>query len=900
MKTLVLILSFGITFCAYSQDKISISVSNFQKNIRLGEHFTLFFEVEDALKLESNYSDTLILPQNWQILTHKKTVVNKQITKYSFTISTSRNNNSAEYFLDFRLLSSKNLIAFKRVSIFIEEYSNVEIVGLTHHESAQEGTEVLSKFLTQNLGNKVEKIRLETSRGKILNKQEYYILKPDSSLTVYVQQTLYSTDQNFWQTSADLKVYVEGKAGPLISIIQIPVYSGKIKKSDPYLRFPIEVGAGYLDYRFDNKSINAYQYYANGGGFLDFGSKHYLNFSIRGPNQISFPALGNNDEMALSYSYKNNITLTLGDYQQRFTNLMEFGRYGRGIKIEKKIEKISFLAFYQKARFFPNQKDAFGGNISYHFSNRTAISLNFISKNLTLPTASFVSNILGASIDIKKDNFSLNTEIDLGEAQKNISLGFYNKFYLKLGRFQLNNEIVYADKKFYGFYNNSWLMVNGLNFYLTKKINVGISSNISRVNPSLDANLYSFSPFTKTYMGVIAFQPNPKNLFTFNFINQEREDRQIPSKFHYKEDLGSFSYNLNTNNFNLHTQSRYGFTRNLLTEDSLSKFLSYSNLIQPNIRLKPWLWFGGYLEHQYTRKFTNNNTLQNLVFYGGNLKINLNKNLNINILYRNNYSPDEFFEQRSFLDASLIYETKRHSFSINGGKFYLPNAPDSYQNTLFFTAKYTIKLNVPIVKNKKLGSISGQIIEMNKGIGREGMLIQLGEKKFLTDATGRFYFKDLLPDQYILRVSSNKPGVVTTAKYPIEVNVKADSTHVINIPFIKTGGIIGKVNFVTISKNSRVTNTDKPPVVLLTLYNDKENFTTQMNDKNEFSFKEMLPGAWKIKVSVIGNQQLFNIPNAEQNVEIEQGIIKEITFKIEHLERKIYFNNQNYKLLLNK
>lgn len=900
MKTILFILSFGLSYCTFSQEKISIKVSDFQRKVILGGHFTLYFEVENSIKNEKKLLDTLILPQNWQILTHKKTTIDNLHTRYLYTVSTSRNNISAEYFLDFKLISERGVVAFKRAFVFVEEVSNLEIVSLTQHEYVQEGDAILSNFLIQNSGNKVEKIRLETSRGNILEEKEFYLLKPDSSLKIYVQQVIPITEQNFWQTSADLKVYAENKNTPIVNFISIPVYSSKIKKNDKYLRFPVEVGAGYLEYRFGNQAVHAYQYFGSGRGFLDFENKNYLSFSVRGPNQFNFPAVGNTDEYALSYSYKDRFSITAGDYLQRLNNLMEFGRYGRGVRIDQRFDKISMSGFYQKARFFPNQKDAYGGNLRYNFTNRSSISLSFISKNLTLPTKNFTSNIVGTSLEIREENFNLETEVALGEVEKNLSLGFYNKFYLRFGRFQVNNELVYADKNFHGFYNNSWLLINGINFALSKKISLGINTNYSRVNPSLDANVYSSSPFVKTYLGFVSIQFNPKNLLTFNFINQEREDRQTPSKFHYKEDLGNLSYQFYSDKFNLSTQSRYGFSQNLLSNDSLSKNLSFSNLIQPSIRIMPWMWIGAYIEHQHTRKFTSTNALQNLIFYGGSLRVNLKQNLSINVLYRNNYSPDQFFEQRTFLDASLIYDTKHHQLSLNAGQFFLPNVPDSYQNSLFISAKYTLKLNLPIAKNKKLGTISGEIVGMNNGITKEGVMVQLGEKRFLTDETGRFYFKDLVPDQYFLKIINNKTGVISTTKFPMQVDVKADSNSKISVSFIKTGDVIGKIKFNYNSKVHQVADTEKTPVVLITLYNDKDSYTTQMNSRNEFSFKEMKPDSWKIKVYIPGNQPLFKIQNPEQSLEIESDISKEVIFNIQPTERKIYFSNHSFNISLNK
>ena len=900
MKNIFLILLIGLSFCAFSQEKLSIEVSDYQKKVVLGGHFTLYFEVENSIKNEKNLLDTLILPQNWSLLTHKKTVIDNSLTRYSYTVCTSRNNVSGEYSMDFNLISGNRVLAFKKVSIFVEEMSSLEIVNLSQHEYVQEGDAVLSKFLIQNSGNKIEKVRLETSRGNILGVKEYYYIEPDSSLKVYVQQVIPTTDQNYWQTTAELKVFSENQAAPLLGFIQIPVYSSKIKKSDKYLRFPVDVGSGFLEFRFGNQIVNAFQYYANGNGFLDFESKNHLSFSVRGPNQFDFPAVGNTDEYALSYAYKDEFSITGGDFLLRLNNLMEFGRYGRGIKIDKRIDNFSISAFYQKARFFPNQKDAFGGSIRYNFKNKNSISLNFISKNLTLPNKSFTSNIVGTSLNIKKENLLIETEIGLGEAEQKFSLGFYNKFYLRFGKFQLNNELVYADKNFYGFYNNSWLLINGINYALSKKISVGINTNFSRTNPSLDANVYSFSPFATTYLGFISYQLNQKNLFTFNYIIQEREDRQKPSRFHFKEDLGNFAYMFNANKFTLNTQSRYGFSQNLLSSDSLSKNLSFANLIQPTVRVMPWMWVGGYFEHQHTRKFTTNNSLQNLVYYGGSLRVNFKQNLSVNILYRNNYSPDLLFEQRTFLDASLNYDTKHHQFSLSGGQVFLPNVPDSYQNTLFFSVKYILKLNLPIAKNKKLGMISGEVYGMSHEFSKEGVMVQLGEKRFMTDATGKFYFKDLVPDQYFLKIVSNRVGVVSTTKFPMQVDVKADSISKINVAFIKTGGVVGKINFEYLSKVHQVVDTEKKPIVLVTLYNDKESYTTQMNSKNEFSFKEMKPDSWKIKVYMPGNQPLFTIQNPEQSLEIESDQLKEVNFNIQPTERKIYFSNRNYNISLNK
>ena len=78
-------------------------------------------------------------------------------------------------------------------------------------------------------------------------------------------------------------------------------------------------------------------------------------------------------------------------YVLRFNNLMEFGRFGRGLKVEQNTERGNTTLFYQHARFFPNQKDAFGGSYKWHLKGESNIGVNFISKNLNYNNLNFHS-----------------------------------------------------------------------------------------------------------------------------------------------------------------------------------------------------------------------------------------------------------------------------------------------------------------------------------------------------------------------------------------------------------------------------------------------------------------------------------------------------------------------------
>jgi hypothetical protein len=904
VKRFIPILLLFICFFGYGQKNTDIEVPYSPKPIKPGQFFTVLFNLPDAESYPKGSYHKLILPENWKLIAEKKynTADTFYTTKYFYTILTPTQTRAGSHPIEFQIIYKNMIIRLRQVFIRVEAVRKIEITPLIQPEFVKEGDVLRVEYLVQNLGNKTERVRLETSRGKVEKMRDSIDIEPNSYIKATVKQDIPYTESNSWWTSSDLKLSFSHQPIPVFKTLSIPVYSSKIKKSDPFLRFPITVGGGYLSYTLGDKTVSAYQYNADGRGYLDFSKKHYLDFILRGPNQFQFPTIGNYDQYSLAYSYLNKTHIAVGDYLLRFNNLMEFGRFGRGFKIEQTINKLNFTAFYQKTRFFLNQKDAFGGSIKLNFDGESYIGLNAMSKSLIEKNTPFRSNLVGISSFIKKKYFSNETEWTLGQSydKLNFGLGFFNKMNVNYKGLVMNSEAIYAGKEFYGFYTNSRLLVNSVNYYLNKKLNIGVNSNITRVNPSLDVIKYAISPYSTTHLVFLSYQPNPKNQLFLNFTRQEREDRQQPSSFHFKEDFGNLSYNLSTQKFTLAAQSRYGFAENLRVLDSAGKKAAKGYLLQPAVALMPWFWVGGYLEYQHTSKFSSTNEFQKLYYYGGNMRLNYNKYISLSLMYRNNYAPDELYEKRSLLDASLILDYERHQLSVEAGRAYFPNLPNNEQNTLFLSARYTLKLNVPIDKDKKLGHLKGRISTLSEDIKKEGVLVQLGQYKVLSDADGHFTFPNLMPNKYSVTLSNESriAGVVSTVKTPIEVNIKADSTEFLTIPLIKTGGIIGKIDFGEGGKEKR--DPSVKPLIYIKLYNEKENFVTQMNDRNEFSFKEIKPGSWKLKTIIVGETQQFELLNQEQDVEIEAGKIKTTVFSGKTIERKIQFSGKSFHLSTEK
>jgi hypothetical protein len=880
---------------------------NFQETLLKllpGKPFTIFVEVISNKNIRDNIEPVLNLPTGWNILIKKTLGKTKgvNVLKYMYTLTLPSLTPSGTYNIGLRALINNQEVAKNMKGVEVITVRGIEITPLNTPEYVKEGDTLRTEYLIQNLGNNTEKVGLKTGRGRIKITGDSVEVKSNESVTVIVEQIIPVTDQNSWNASSDIYVHLKDSVRAITSIVNIPVFSTKNKKSDPYLRFPLEVGVWYSGATLQqNRYVSGLQYDVRGKGFLDFGNKHYLDFVVHGPNRFNLPAVGSFDQYSLSYSYKNQSTVTLGDYGLRFSNLLEYGRFGRGAKYDQEFKHLGFSVFYLQPRFFPNQRDSYGGKLTFKFNNLARISADFYSKDITFENNNFTTNFYGISsiFENKTKSFLLETELVVGTGNNKVDYGGFNRLTFRVGRLQVNSNFIYAGKNFYGFFNNSWLAVNGFTYNLSRKINIGFSNNITRLNPSFDATVINTSPYSSGNVAFLNYEYNANNRFTLSYNDQEREDRGTIKTFHFKENFARLSYNVNAPKFTLWFNSQYGVARNLLLKsDSSVNRQSLTNTIQPQFRVVPWFWLGGYFEYQRTSKFSDNNRLNDFYFYGGLARINMGKKFNLNFMYRNSYAPDELIEKRSFLDLGVTLDLDRHVFSIQGGRTFIPNYDNTEQNSLFFVAKYTFRIGVPVVKNRNLGSIRGQILGLSQDIKKDGVLVRLGERKFLTDPAGNFYFNNLLPDKYYVTMerSTMGVGVVANAKIPMEVIVRADSTQQVTIPLTKTGEIKGKIDFVAIEQVGTLDINKNKPLVLVKMMNGKESYVTQVNKNDEFSFKEIKPDKWKITAWIPGKQEQFDISNSEEAMVLGANQVKEVQLVIKPIVRKINFSQKTYNL----
>lgn len=891
---------------AFAAETISIEILNAPQQIKPGEYFTVFVDIRSDTPLEPTLGALLILPLNWQILTKKTPDAPGRGTsitylRYVYTVATPRAAPAKDYPLVFRVWEKGLEKTSKEVKVRVEKIRKIEVTPLSYPEFLKEGQTLRMEYLIQNLGNEKEQLSIRSSRGRVEHLKNGAHLEPNESVKVLVSQIIPYTDNNMWLLNADIRISFGDSSQPVYRTRSIPVYAAKNKRSDPYLRFPIEAGGIYHLYDGGALSRRGYQLDVRGGGHLDFAKKHTLDFVARGANQFGNAVIGSYEQYSLNYEYNNSpkkrTDIALSDYSLAFTNLIELSRFGRGAKIEQQIGRLTGMVFYQEPRFFPDTKKTFGGKLAYKPSTNSTLSINYFSKYHSYNhSPDFWTNLLSTRAQIKKETLWWDVEVAAGKGNSKLDFGGFSNFNVFKRRFRFYNNIVYAGKNFYGFYTNSWLLNTSLHIALSKNITIGGIVNYNRVNPSLDSMSYNQSPYFKSNVAELIIRPNAKNRWVLSYNQLHREDRLEPKRFNFREEFARYTYYLNTKRFNLWLDGNYGYTENLLVaSDTSRRKPSLRNMLQAEVRILRALSLGGNVEHLQTNRFSAQNQIQDFIYYGGNLRLQFKRYFDLSIMYRNNYALDELTEKRMFFDIQANLRLPHHLLSIVGSQAYYPNLLQ--QNTLYFGIKYALKINIPIAKNKNLSSLKGQILG-ESSIRKEGILLQIDDQKFITDAKGRFAFNNLVPGKYFFSLvrSSLETGDIPAIQTPIEMEIKADTAYRLDIPFTKAGMIVGKVSF---EKSNRIGDTElkkDTPTLLAKLYNEKESHTTKINENNTFSFKEVKPGNWNITVWAPGNQDKFKIDNQQMTIEVKGEQSYELHFKVKPIERKIYFTENNFLL----
>ncbi|MDO9593564.1 MAG: hypothetical protein Q7J19_01075, partial [Lutibacter sp.] len=433
------------------------------------------------------------------------------------------------------------------------------------------------------------------------------------------------------------------------------------------------------------------------------------------------------------------------------------------------------------------------------------------------------------------------------------------------------NSAQYSDKDYKGYIRNSKQWLSLANYRFNDKIDMQIGAEYRAINPVKDTINYTSSPITTKYQAYVNYNINRNNKVRVGGYYRNKEDQLSLQTYNFEEKLATLSfYSRMPFKYDLMWQNRVGKTINFLANSTEPQNTFFSSLSVTGYIFKN-LILGLNGDYQQSNKQSVDNVVQKTFYYGGNLQYNLKSDLNLNVFYKKNYDFDELDEAQNYLQAQLNYNYQRkHLLSVSVSQMSLPVFP--IQKELLITASYSLVMNVPVSKNKTVGSLIGKITSAEK-VNLEGILVLLDEQIAITNEKGVFHFYNLQPKTYRLYVkqSSLPKNKIIVMQQPIDIDIVPNKETEIILEMGNTGTLFGQVIFeeTTVMQSSQFIK--KLPVLVVKITKEDKTLYTKTDKDGKFWFKELTPGDWTVELIVKNLLNDFTFSETQKTISIESG-----------------------------
>lgn len=283
------------------------------------------------------------------------------------------------------------------------------------------------------------------------------------------------------------------------------------------------------------------------------------------------------------------------------------------------------------------------------------------------------------------------------------------------------------------------------------------------------------------------------------------------------------------------------------------------------------------------------------LFYGVSFFYNPNNQIQMSLNYRNNVPLEEFYKTNSIFNLDFKYKINARNAISLVTNYSMPS--NSMEKDLFISARYDIKFDIPVSKDKNLGHLRGKVQGLeNENLG--GIVLNMNEVSTVTDKKGVFEFNDLMPEKYYLTLDqlTFNQSYITSQKIPLEIQILPQKTDTLTIDFIKPVRIFGKITYEQTAQIQSNGFKNKLPQLILKLDNGTDEFFTVVNEKGNYSFSEIRPGEWNLSIVAKGLENKFEFIDRVKKLQLQSGKNETVDFLVKDKSRKINIKNSNIKL----
>ncbi len=865
-------------------------------DIEPGRIVTGSFLVSHSSEQEEEFFEELDLPAEWQILvpdgnpfTLPANGREVKVIAFSVPVTAPAGIYTVTYSIrsrrDYGITDSDSfsvaVLPVLKLQVIIEDKPEVVIAGDTY--------DIKARLI--NRGNSKQTVTIE-----IKGTQDYHMkiepaevaLNPGKSQTLRIQ---IQTDDKLKEKITyilSIRAKTEKSENGGISIEQsasaviIPRMTGEF---DPYHR--LHANLEFTSVSEDGRS--GFQTELSGSGSLDEEGKNRIDFLFRTPDIQDKSIFGEREEYRVSY-YNPLFDIHFGDRSYTLSPLTERYKYGKGLEANIHPGNFGAGAFYLETRWDQPVQKEFGTYIRYDFWKGFSIQGNFLDKNTKLnPSSENKDKIYSVQSEInlnEKINIDVEYGLDSSDRREKSSGTAYR---LKLNG-QLPNktsyflEKIYAAPKFFGYYNDTDFTTGAITVPIYRKLVWTFSFHFLKDNLDFESSLKSVANKETYYRTGFSYSLPSGTNASLEYEDFHREDRLSPSDYNFDEKIYILGLGQTFKKAGFQTYMESGRVQNKLSDNLSTGLERYSLYTYLNLSEKMTFSLYGRTGHErYTA------APERTKDFGISAALKPANNFRVNINYQQSYLNQENNRQYDSLISNIIYTLpNQHFFTFRS---YWAKSKE-IKEVSSFTLSYTIPLQLPVSKKKSIGMLKGIVYDVeNKNTPIPNVVLSVGEATAVTDLRGEFIFPSLKPGTYFLKIEKGSIGLkrVITEKLPISVKVTGGETERLEIAVVTACRITGKIrvfDFLNHDKNN-LKDTGGSSNTLLEITDGKEIIRKLTDEDGSFSFEDMRPGKWAIKIYGDDLPLHHYLETGEFTVDLTAGEAKEFTIRVLPRDRAI-------------
>ncbi|PKA82620.1 hypothetical protein ATE92_0754 [Ulvibacter sp. MAR_2010_11] len=878
-------------------DPFEMRLASNKRSFKTYKNHTILVELKNNSDRAIPASLDFNFPESWKVISVNELGVlqpqTKKMALVSFFIPSQYEAGSVTPTISL-IAGSVNLKTLK-LAFTVEKNYEMELIPISSPQQLQAGELITARFGLKNNGNVEQRVEL-SSRNTI--KGERNVLIPmDSTYIVEIEQKTDSNAKILRRIGVYLEARTEESGAILYGSQNVEVIPTKTVQKDPYFRYPMSASLYFNSYTNSNTHYSTISAELKGRGYLDTLRNHFLEFIIRAPKKENLRRFSTVDQYSFIYNYKENTTLYLGDHSYYINRLGYGTRYGMGFKLDQRVKKWTFSAFFVKPRLYNYaNKPLYGLRAEYNVNDaaQVGLTLEHSQGNVFAFRNQISQNDKGeiATLDYNFKRNKTTFEGELSTSYNGEAVGYAGNFNFSQGirNLRLNSNLLYADSKYQGNISNSLQINNNIN-YNPKSFNFGIGHSISKIQRRLNPEFFETEPFFESLYATAGYRFSNKHHINFRFDKRTREDKLDPKQYHYEEYGFNYNFTYNNRSFNGSFGGRFAETKNLLVANSSFR-KTYSNRLNVSYAILKNAFLRGGLNHIYTNRYGKLDESTNYFRYNVGINYRLRKNFSLNANYTSGFSPEETFEKRDYLNLNMkLRVKKKHTFEIRAN--YYENPGRLNMKEFFGFGKYTYSFGVGVQRVLRQGGILGKIVTNNSAINTKGIKIYVGGKTVVSDENGNFEFNNLNTGiHYLFIEDASLPfNVLSKIKNPIAVEIKQDEHVLIDITLVKAATLAGKLQL-TNERLALETNLSS----FIKVENDDFTYFLESNESGEFLLQNIVPGKYEISIIRFknGGESYKYLPNIQ--VVLKEGEDRDFKIEITAKEKKLIFKNNNLKV----